>query len=383
VNNPLEIVVLNWRDLRSPQAGGAEVHVHEVFGRIAALGHRVRLVSTRYPGLARTEMIGGVEVLRVGNRAVPHLAIPLAARKLCVGSRVDAVVDCINKLPFFSPLYVRAPVLAIVHHLPGTSAFREAPFPLAAGVCLSELGIPRVYGRTPVLAISASTKQDLVARGLDANRIRIVDLGVDHSIHCPNGRLTSPKSPLVLHVGRVRRYKQVDHVIRMMEQVRHVVPGARLAIVGEGADEPRLRRLAHRLDLSGAVTFAGYLSETEKVDWIRRASVVVCASIKEGWGLTVIEANACGVPVVAYDAPGLRDSVRPETGILVPQGDIAALADATVRLLTQETMRTELGREAVNWAGRFSWERCAQETLALIQEVITAHRAEKGDSGHA
>jgi glycosyltransferase involved in cell wall biosynthesis len=177
---------------------------------------------------------------------------------------------------------------------------------------------------------------------------------------------------VVLCVGRVRRYKRVDHAIRAIKRVREQIAGARLVVVGEGRDEARLKGLARAAGVQDAVEFAGRVSEQEKVDWIRRSALLLSTSAKEGWGLTVIEANACGVPAVAYDVPGLRDSIRPDTGCLVASGDVAKLAEAVMALLNDEPRRQECCRRAVAWAARFTWDRCAAETLEALQDAVQA-----------
>ncbi len=171
----------------------------------------------------------------------------------------------------------------------------------------------------------------------------------------------------MLFVGRLRKYKGAQYLIRAFPEVLRAVPGARLQIVGDGPYRPHLERLALSLGIGEVVEFLGALSHRDKVAALNRAQVAAAPSPKEGWGLTVIEANACGTPVVASRSPGLVESVRDgETGLLVRHGDVGALARATVRLLTDRTLRLSMAEAGLRWAHGFTWDRCYRESRAVI-----------------
>jgi glycosyltransferase involved in cell wall biosynthesis len=168
-------------------------------------------------------------------------------------------------------------------------------------------------------------------------------------------------------VGRLRRYKGVDWVIRVLPDVIARVPEARMVVLGDGPFRAALEREAARLSVSASVDFRGFVSAAEKVRWMREAWVLVQPSPKEGWGLTVVEAGACGTAVVATDAPGLRDSVKDgETGLLVPYGDRARLTDALVRVLADPVLRERLGQAGIQWASQFRWEDCGERSLSAL-----------------
>jgi glycosyltransferase involved in cell wall biosynthesis len=368
---PRRILVLNERDLDNPRAGGAEVHVFEIFGRLAARGHEVRLLAASFPGAARETVMRGVHVRRIADRHLYYGLVPFAARRE-LRQGYDVVVDVLNKLPFFSPWLLRRPCLAITHHLFGETAFHQVAVPIALVTYLSEKLIPWAYARTPVMAISDSTRDDLVRRGLPATHISVVPPGVDHAAYHP-GEAPHERAPLVLWIGRLEHYKRVDVMIDAMAEIRRRVPEARLAIVGAGGARTDLERRVQRQGLADAVEFTGFIDEEAKIAWLRRAAVLVSTSAKEGWGLTVIEGNACGTPSVASDVPGLRDSVRDgETGLLVPHGDPERLADAVVRILDDPTLRARLVAAGLAWAAGFDWERVADTTEALIERAIAA-----------
>jgi glycosyltransferase involved in cell wall biosynthesis len=264
-------------------------------------------------------------------------------------------------------MWTRSPVAVIIPHLFGATAFREASLPIALYVLALEALIPRVYGRCRFLVISESTRDDLAARGVPTGRVDVVHCGLDHDTYRPDPANTRDAAPTVAFVGRLRRYKGVDWVFRAFPRVLERLPQARLEVIGDGPWRAALQGAAARSRIDGAVEFCGFLPRAEKVSRMQRAWVVVQPSPKEGWGLTVVEAGACGTPVVAADSPGLRDSVRrDETGLLVPYGDTDALAAALVRVLGDAALRDRLGRAGIAWASRFTWPDCAARSLDAL-----------------
>jgi len=254
-----------------------------------------------------------------------------------------------------------------VPHLFGATAFLEASLPVAAYVVLLERLIPLAYRDAPFLAISESTRDDLVRRGIDPHRVSVVHCGMDHETYVGDSAVAKSAAPTILFIGRLRRYKGVDWVMRVVPRVRERVPGARLVVVGDGPFRADLERTARRLGVAGAVEFLGFLPRSEKVRALRRAWALVQPSPKEGWGLTVIEAAACGTAVVAANSPGLRDSVRrDETGLLVPYGDDGRLAEALARVLEDAPLRARLEAAGRAWAARFTWPDCARRSLDAL-----------------
>ncbi len=373
---PRNILVLNERDPRNPLAGGAETHIFEIFGRLAAQGHAVTLLAASFPGCTREETVRGVRVVRLANRYLYYGVVTLAARRELARRRYDVVVDVLNKLPFLSPWQLAAPCFAIVHHLFGATAFRQVPAPIALATWLAEKLIPYAYRHTPMLAISPSTKEDLVARGIAPEHVWVVPPGVDDTAYRNPGD-TGEREPLILWIGRVEPYKRADVMLDAMPKILARIPTARLVIVGEGSARNALAERAATLGVGGSVRFTGFISEEQKIAELERAAVVVNTSEKEGWGMTVIEGNACGAPSVSSDVPGLRDSVRDgETGLLVPYGNVDALADAVARVLGDRELRRRFVANGLSWAARFSWDNVTADTQRLIEEAIAPSGAE-------
>jgi glycosyltransferase involved in cell wall biosynthesis len=367
----LRVLAFNWRDIENPDAGGAEIHLHEILRWLVTQGHSTTLLSSSFSGCRPNVEIDGVRVLRRGKWFNANFALALAYLRELRHDDFDIVLEDINKIPFYTPCFVKAPVLAIVPHLFGTTVFQEASFPFAMYVYSYELLIPLVYRNVRFMAISESTKRDLAKRGVKPEKIGVIECGLDHSLYKETDTPRDPK--LVLYLGRLRKYKCVHLLIRAMAKVRESVSDVRLVIVGDGPHRPQLEDLARVLGLGGVVEFRGHVSSEEKVRLLRQAAVVANPSPKEGWGLTVVEANACGVPVVASRSPGLVDSIRDgETGFLVEHGNVEQLAQGLVEVLVNKELRERLSKGAVRWASRFSWEGCARRTAELMEQVVEA-----------
>jgi glycosyltransferase involved in cell wall biosynthesis len=368
----MNTLVVNWQDLANPQAGGAEIHLFEIFGRLAEAGHRVRLVCSGWPGAAPRATVRGVEVTRVGGRNSFAVLGRRAVRQAIRRERPDVLVEDINKLPLFLAAGTRLPFCAIVPHLFGTTAFHEASWPVAATVWASERPLPRLYRRAAFHAISESTRDDLVARGVRAERVRVIHPGVDSRRFTPGPADVRRLPPSFLYVGRLKRYKGIDLALEALAVSRRSRPDLRLDVAGSGDYRVELERLAVRLGLADAVTFHGFVSESQKLALLRSAWANVFPSPKEGWGITVVEAAACGTPSLASDSPGLRDSVRHGvTGFLVPHGDIAALAARMLELAADPPLVTRLGAAARAFAEGLSWERTASATADHLHDIIT------------
>ena len=364
-----QLFVLNERDLDNPRTGGAEVHLFEIFGRLAARGFATTLICAGYSGAPAEGTERGIAIRRVGNRYTFYARGPALFRRLARSVAGPALlVENLCKLPFYGPLYSPLPVLAIVHHLFGATAFRQVSAPIAAATYLSELGIPRIYRRVPMIAVSPSTRDDLIARGVRSADITVITNGLDHRHYCPDG---GDPGPVILSLGRTEPYKRIDVVVDAMPRILAAVPAARLLIVGRGEAVPALRQHVQRLGITHAVEIRGFVDEEEKVALYRSARVFVNPSEKEGWGLTVLEANACGAPAVASDSPGLRDAVRHErSGVLVPHADVDAWAAAILRLLQEPDTWRRLRAGALEWAGQFSWDAVTDQTQQVIEGLL-------------
>jgi glycosyltransferase involved in cell wall biosynthesis len=365
---PFHLLAVNFRDPAHPEAGGAELHLEEVLLEAVRRGHRVTWLACGFSGGAPEAEHRGMRIVRRGTWWNFNWVVPGVLRREFAAPPPDLVVEDINKVPCFTPWATRAPVAAIVPHLFGATAFREATLPTALYVVLLEALIPFAYRRSRFLAISESTRDDLARRGIAAKRVAVVHCGLDHDTYRCDGGVEKTPHPTIVYVGRLRRYKGLDWVLRSLRRVLRRVPQARLVVIGDGPYLAELKLGAARLGVAPAVEFRGFLPRAEKVRLMSAAWALVQPSPKEGWGLTVVEAGACGTAVVAANSPGLRDSVRrDETGLLVPFDDEEGLADALARVLEDRALRERLATNGIAWAARFTWPDCARRSLdALI-----------------
>lgn len=367
----LRILVLNWLDRENPLAGGAETHLHETFGRLAARGHSVTLLCSGWPGCPATRVnLDGIDVHRAGRRYTFSVAGPAYYRRHLAAGGFDVVVEDLNKVPLFSPWWTKAPVALLVHHLFGTTAFQEASVPLASATWALERPIPMVFRDTPTVSVSESTREDLIRRGLPGNLIEVIPNGIELERFGPDPQGVHTPDPTILFLGRVKKYKRVDLLIRAVARLRERGVRVVLRIGGRGSEVPALERLAERLGVSDRVEFLGFVTEAEKLQLFRRSWIHALTSPKEGWGIANLEAAACGTPTVASDSPGLRESVvHGETGLLVPHGDIDALTDAISALVGDPALRSRMSVAALAFAKGYSWDASAERMEAFLQRV--------------
>jgi glycosyltransferase involved in cell wall biosynthesis len=347
----MRIVFVSWRDLAHAQAGGSEVVVDHLASGLQARGHSVTLLSG-----------GPVEqrdypVVATGGTYSQYVRAPLAYRRRFRGA--DVVVDVENGIPFFAPIWQRAPVVCLVHHIHTAQWAMQFSKPMARlGRWLESGAMPRVYRRAWFAAVSESTRAGLVDLGIDEHRICTVEMG------CTPVPTRGPKSPTprFLVLGRLVPHKRVELALRMWEQVRPST-GGELVIVGDGPEHERLQALA-----GPDVEFTGHLTLEAKGNELGRAWVLIHPAHHEGWGTVVMEAAAAGVPTVAFDVPGVRDSiVGGVTGILAP--DEQAFVDAWISLTRDTDVRQQMSAAGQQRAATFTWERAVDEFEALLREA--------------
>jgi glycosyltransferase involved in cell wall biosynthesis len=366
----VRILLVNWNDRENPYAGGAEIHLHEIFGRLARRGHEIDLVASGWPGAASRADLDGIQVYRTGRRYTFPVRGRAEVRRRLRARAYDVLVEDLNKIPLYLAGMTPLPLSVLVHHLFGATIFQEVSWPIATLVWLAERPLAVAYRRAAYQAVSESTRADLVARGVPRDRIEVIPEGIDTAWFHPDGATPRAAAPTFLYVGRLKRYKGLEIALRALAEARRR-SDLMFEIAGQGDDRPRLERLADELGVRGAVRFLGFVSEEEKRRLLRRAWAVVYPSPKEGWGISNVEAAACGTPALASDSPGLRESVRHgETGFLVPHGDVGALAQRMLALAADAALVARLGRSARAFAEGLSWERAAEATEAHLRRVI-------------
>ena len=364
--------MISYRDMKHPEAGGAEVIIQEVMSRIAAQGHDVTLVTGAFPGGAKRDRIENLDIHRTGSTYTFNVAGPRYFKRHLEPRGYDVVAEDLNKIPFFMPLYTRLPVLTIVPHLFGTTVFQQASFPVASYVYLYERFIPRVYRNCTFSVLSETTRDDLIARGLPRENLHVIHSGIDHALYRPGSMPLRERPKRLVYLGRIKKYKCIEHPILALPLVLRRVPDAEYWVVGEGDYRDELLRIARRQGVEDHVRFPGFMGGENKVRLLQESRLLTYTSPKEGWGLSVIEAGACATPVVASDSPGLRESVvQGKTGFLIRHGDIHDLGEKIVTLLTDDALAQGMAEEGVRWAGTFNWDSSAEKTFSLIESMVS------------
>jgi glycosyltransferase involved in cell wall biosynthesis len=369
----VRILFLNWRDIHNPEAGGAEVFVQEVAARWIEHGHEVVLLTSGFARGLGHETIDGVKVRRLGRlrNGTFHL---LVQRELAQLRGFDVIVEGINTIPFFTPLWSRLPpTIALVYQLAVEVWHAELPRPTSDVAQWLEPKLLTPYRDVPVVTISESGKQELLSAGL--KHVTVVEPG--RSDVPPLEATVKEPRPTLMFAGRLAANKRPDHAVEAFKQIRRNQRDARLWIVGQG---PMARQLARTLPIGADLL--GHVSRKELYERMARAHCLLVPSVREGWGLVVTEANAVGTPAVGYDVPGLRDSIQHgRTGLLAAPGRPEALAAEAQRVLDDTVLRERLAHNAANFACSFSWSNTADKLLALVRDEAspTTGRPHRGD----
>jgi glycosyltransferase involved in cell wall biosynthesis len=355
-------LILNWRDIRHDRAGGAEVLTHEHARRLVQNGHAVTLFSGATAGAPREETIDGVTVVRRGGPVTTrvHAARWYRAQQR-MGRRFDIVVEEINTLPYLASRYARVPTALWMHQLAREVWWYEAPRLLAPLGFAFERSYLRLDRASPAVVLSDSTRRDLVELGFDERSVVVVPPAIDQPD--ASDRPVEKDRRLLVYVGRLTPSKRVPDLVDALAHVRAGGVDARLALIGRGgtAERERIRRRAAARNVAEHVEILGYLDVERKRALLARASLILMASAREGWGLAVTEANALGTPAVVYDRPGLRDSTVHERTGLITNANPSALAAGVLRALGDRGLYEQLQAGAVEWSRRFTWERASHE----------------------
>lgn len=364
MSHGLNVLLLNWRDANHPESGGSEKYLVEVAQGLAARGHQVTFRTAAYPGSVSRERVGGVLYVRKGGRYSVYLR-SLAAQAFG-RHRADVVVDVQNGVPFLTPLVRhRTPVVNLVHHV------HREQWPVVFGPAVARAGwwlesrlAPNIYRQCQYVAVSPSTKTELVGLGVDAERITVVHNGTDAvaDVHVQRSQ-----TPVITVLGRLVPQKRIEIAMEAVAALLHEFPDIELRVVGSGYWEPDLRQAAARLAITEHVVFSGHVSEAEKHRILAESWVLALPSLKEGWGLVVVEAGVHGTPTVAFaNAGGTKDSVcDKETGLLV-HGGSAEFTQALRSVLADDHLRARLSNGVVDWVVQFRWT----ETVRVWEQIL-------------
>jgi glycosyltransferase involved in cell wall biosynthesis len=334
----------------------------EISRRLVNLGHNVVLFTSKFSGSTLTENADGVRIVRAGSKYSVHRHAKKFYREESKGSKFDVIIDGINTKPFSAPSFATRgeTILALIFQLAREYWFYETPFPIGLiGYFLLEKKWLRPYRDLPTITISKSTQSDLLQ--LKFSRIFNVPVGTNVP---PRPKIPSKADfPLIVFDGRLGKAKRPDHVLKAFRRVKGRIRNAQLWMIGDGPMK------GHLLEKAGeGITFFGNVEHLKRIELLEKSWVLVNPSVREGFGINIVNANAVGTPAIGYDVPGLRDSIVPGfTGLLVKNGDTDSLAKAMVNVLSDENLRTYLGKNAFEYSKRFNWDESAKRFIEIIE----------------
>jgi glycosyltransferase involved in cell wall biosynthesis len=367
----MRILVFNWRDITHPWAGGAELNIHEQAKHWVKENHSVTLFCGEYAGSSRQANIEGINIIRRGGRFTVYLWA-IFYYFWFFRDKFDIIIDIENGIPFFTPLYTRLPKVCIIHHVHTEQFHTEFSPPLSwIGVYLESTVMPIVYKRVTFITISEGSHNDLVGIGIDPERCSVVYCGLDHvSLHPGNPKTNFPS---LVYLGRLMRYKRVGLLINFMEPILREYPNAVLNILGSGPDIKNLMQIVKDKKLENNVVFHGYVSEERKIKLLQESWIMVIASMKEGWGLVILEANACGTPAIAFNVSGICEAIEnSKSGLLVDnEGEFV---ETTCMLLRDHDLRSRLSIGAIERSKAFNWEIAAAQTLHILFNLVNKNK---------
>ena len=345
----MNILWLSWRDIKNPAAGGAEKVAIETASRFVKRGIQVTIFTSSYLHAEPTENIRGVKIERRGNRLTCRFYA--AYKFLRNKNNFDIVIDEINTLPFFTPLYTKKSI-AFIHQLAKEYWFSQTPFPISIIGYMLEPIYLALYKNQPTITISESTKSDLKSLGF--KNVSLMRVGLDKI----NLSESNPRQNLVLFMGRLTKTKGPQDAIEAFRIISEKMPDYKLIIVGRGEESyvKRLKARVKKLRIDKKVKFTGYITGKDKVNLLQKAKIILIPVIREGWNLVATEANATGCVPIGYNVPGLRDSIKNgKNGILVEKSH-ENLAQAAIDLLENGKKRSKLQKNGLKFAKNFNWD---------------------------
>jgi len=362
----MNILIINWRDLKNSLYGGAEIHITKIAESLAKINNIVFLTSSYKRAI--DEEINGVKYVHIGHDITFNFAVYKNIKRIIKEYNIDFIIEDINKVPFYTPLFTKVPVLVVVPHIFGRAIFKQTSFVGALYVYLTEKPIRTVFKDSFFEVISKSTMEDLVKRGIDKKKIMVAECGID-SIDYSD--IKKADYPLLVYVGRLKKYKSINHIILAMPEILKKHKNAKLMIVGTGDYRKNLEKLVEKMNLKDKIFFTGYVSERRKFEILKEASVSIYPSLIEGWGIVNIEANSLKTPVLSADVPGLRDSVKDNySGLLYEYGNITDLSVKLDYIISDKKRYEDFCENSYKWSLNFNWERTVTLTSDYVKKVF-------------
>lgn len=369
----MNILILNWRDIKNPSSGGAEILTHEIAKRLVVLGNHVVQFSSFFKGAHRKEVVDNVEIVREGNADIRTLFASVHFRAFLFYQRekgkFDVVIDEVHGIPFFTPWYVKEKKVVLICEV-ASDLWIEVfgSFFGLLGRMVEKFYLFLVYKNILFITISDSTKKDLIENGVNKKDIIVLPMGINVPLNI--GDIQKEKEKTLIFVGRLTVAKGIEEALSALKEIvsNKIV---RLWIVGRGEANyvQKLKRMCRQLHIEDNVTFYGFVSEKKKFTLLARAHLLIHPSLREGFGLTIPEAGYVGTPVVAYNSPGLRDIVKNgKNGVLVAENSPKSLANTSIKLLSDDFLYQKLCQGAREEARQYNWDNTARVMLDSLKK---------------
>lgn len=371
----MNILILNWRDIKNPKSGGAEVLTHEMAKRWVKMGHQATLFTSIFSGALPLEIIDNVRIVRKGHPDARFLfsSVHFSAFFYYIqnSKKFDVVLDEIHGIPFFTPWYVRVKKIVLICEVAG-SLWQKMFGPIfgTIGKIIEQFYLDYVYKDTAYLTISNSTKDELIKEGVNRKLITVLPMG-----------LTVPKKtekkwkkeydPTLIFVGRLSKSKGIEDAIFALREVSKIYKSVKFWVVGSGETDYLnfLKKMAKKQKVDNRITFFGFVSEEKKFELMGRAHILVAPSMKEGWGLTVPEAGSVLTPAVGYNVEGLREVILDgKTGYLTFRNNPKGLAERIVSMLENKSTYENFSRAAKKLSLSYNWENTAKAALRILKQ---------------
>lgn len=370
----MKILWITWKDKWHPLAGGAELVCYEVAKRLMRDGHDITLLTCGYPGAKHTETIDGIHLIRVGSNRYCHGFQALAYYVRHLRNKYDVVVEEVNGgAPYFTVFFGRRSKRYLMYHqLARTNWLYEIPRPFSyVGYYMLVPLATRLVSMAgvPVITVSESTRQSLASHGIPKDKTHIISEGLEIEPLPQLETVEKYERPTMLILGGMRSMKRTIEQVRAFEHAKTMLPSLRLKIAGSNGGKygnkvmAYIRQSFHARDIH----YVGKVSQEEKIELMRKSHVITVASVEEGWGLVVTEANSQGTPAVVYDVAGLRDSVQHEKTGIVTEEHPHALAKGVVGLLQDKLKYDTLRRNAWQWSKSITFEKCYQDMRGILE----------------
>lgn len=375
----MNILLFSWRGPKHPHAGGAEISTHEHAKGWVNAGHKVTLFTSMYKNAKQQEYIDGVHIIRKGSQ---FFGVHLEAFKWFMFERkeqFDIVIDEFHGIPFFTPLFIRIKKIGFIHEITKEvwklNSWNKPLnlLPAVLGTVFEPLIFRLFYINTPFMTVSQSTRQDLVNWRIPKRNITVIHNGINIP---KTGKLPSKeKNKTAIFLGAISKDKGIEDVIKIFKEIDNKEQSWQFWVVGK-SDLRYLKvvkNLTKKLGIFNKINFFGYVSENKKFELLSKAHVLINPSIREGWGLVVLEGASVGTPTVGYNVPGLKDSILDnKTGILCdPKPEICA--EAILVLMNDQKKYNFLNINCINWSKKFRWEDACKQSLKLIQAVMKSY----------